>query len=233
MRPLPQWHQLNTARREREQQYLAAPPYFALERHYCNTDHEFIAIGILHYTGRRSRKIHAFRVRLEYPRQFPGKPQHAFDHQEIFTTGANGHLLGNHELCLTLPERGEFSINTETLTEEVLGASLVWFHKRLLFERTGRWPGPAERHGINAISDLLVERGIVKDATVMSDWLIAHATTQKGRWREPDVYAPCPCGSSKALRFCHEDDISPVFRRLRRMPHDCDLTHLLDQKEEP
>jgi hypothetical protein len=170
------------------------------------------------------------RIRLEFPDTFPKRAPRVFDHDQIFKPGADGHLLGSHELCTTLTERGEFALGTDGLTEEVLSAALVWFHKRRLYERTGRWPGPAERHGINAVIDLLVERRIARDADTISAWLVAHAGTPDGRPTRPDVYAPCPCGSGKVLKFCHRDDLQLVFSRLAHLPAGYLLKNLLDTK---
>jgi hypothetical protein len=228
MKSAPQWYDFAPSRLAREREYLASLPYFALER--TTAVPGFIATGIIHFLGHRSGRIRALRIRLEYPRFFPKKPPRVFDQDEIFPTGADGHLLSNYELCLTLPERGEFSVNTETLTTEVLGASLIWFHKRLLYERTGTWPGPAERHGINAFLDLLVDKGIVTHTGSMSTWLQQHATSPQGSIKAPDAYAPCPCGSGKRLKFCHHDDLAPLVERLARTPKDRQLKDVLGTK---
>lgn len=231
MRRAPQWYQLAPSRLERELRYLAAVPYFDLDRTYEDTVGWFTALGSLHFTGRRSGKRHTMRCRLEYPRQFPKTPQHVFDHDEIFVPGADGHLFSNHELCLTLPEREEFSLRTEDLTQQVLGAALVWFHKRLLYERGRLWPGAAERHGIGAVIDLLVERDIARDAAQLTAWLEANAATPSGRVCQHNPYAPCPCGSGKALRFCHSAELKPLFNRLAPF-HRERLKDILDLKTE-
>ncbi len=230
MRPPLQWYQIAASRLERERSYLASLAFFALKRTYCDQTSNFIAIGILHYVGQRSGKTHTMTVRLEYPRGFPKKAQYVFDHDRMFAVGSAGHLLGNHELCLTLTERGEFSLGSETLTEEVLGATLVWFHKRLIFERSGEWPGPAERHGINAVLDLLVERHTVCDIASIRTWLQRYAVAPSGRPTAPDLYAPCPCGSGNRLKFCHREELKPLFDRLSRVPADRQLSQLLDVK---
>jgi hypothetical protein len=218
MREPPQWYQLSAVRLAGERATLAGLPYFTLERVYYDLTAKFAGIGTMHFFGGRSRKLHKVRVRLEYPSDFPKRTQRVFDHDEVFKTGANGHLLTSHEMCLTFSERGEFAIGTERLTEEVIGAALVWFHKRLLFERTGTWPGPAERHGIAALLDLLVERRVAGDANAISNWLFQHAASSDGRPQKPDVYAPCPCGSGKPLKFCHHDELRPLFKWLARVP---------------
>ena len=92
----------------------------------------------------------------------------------------------------------------------------------LIFDRTGKWPGVAEKHGIDAVIDLLVERHVINDVTIISTWLHQHATIN-GRPCNPDIYAPCPCGSGKRLKFCHRDDLQPLFKR---------LMHILDLKKQ-
>lgn len=108
---------------------------------------------------------------------------------------------------MTLPDRNEFSTGTDHLTEEVLGASLLWFRKRLLYERGLGWPGQAERHGSGAIFDLIAERLGLTDAEPIIIWMKQHAATPSGRLIGPDVYAACPCGSRKSARFCHPDEL--------------------------
>ena len=231
MRTAPQWHQLSADRSARERRRLAELPYFKLETTNIDKALKFIAIGMLHFTGARSGAHQQFRVRLEYPARFPHVPPRMFDHDRRFTPSLDGHLFSTYEICLTLPERHEFSVGLDDLTEEVLGATLIWFHKRLIFDSTKQWPGPAERHGINAVIDLLVERQVVADATAISRWVMSHATAPTGTPGKPDLYAPCPCGSCKRLKFCHRDELQPVFARLAQLPGDCRLAAALDLKE--
>jgi hypothetical protein len=219
MRNAPHWHQLSTARAASERERLANAPYFTLER--VMAERRFTAIGTLHFK-RGCGKDYRFRIRLEYPRHYPKTPPQVFDHDHVFTFTLDGHLFSTHEICLTLPERGEFTTISEHLTHEVLSATLIWCHKRLIFDRTGKWPGVAEKHGIDAVIDLLVERHVINDVTIISTWLHQHATIN-GRPCNPDIYAPCPCGSGKRLKFCHRDDLQPLFKR---------LMHILDLKKQ-
>jgi hypothetical protein len=229
MRTTRHWYELSTAHRERERHQLAVLPYFTLDRTSINDERRFTAIGTLHFTGRRSGKQHEFRIRLEYPPHFPKETPRVFDHDKRFTTSLDGHLFSTHEICLTLPERSEFSTGSDELTHEVLGATLIWFQKRLIFDRTVHWPGPAEPHGINAVIDLLVERHVA-DAITISAWLLTHARTPAGHLAQPDLYAPCPCGSGKRLKFCHRDDLQLIFNRIAHFPTTYQLTEVLEIK---
>lgn len=219
MRSIPHWHHLSHTRAASETERLKNAPYFTLER--LTTEERFTAVGTLRFR-RRCGKDYTFRVRLEYPRWYPKDPPLVFDHDKVFTPTLDGHLFTTHEICVTLTERGEFTKISEQLTHEVLTATLVWYHKRLIFDRTGRWPGLAEKHGLDAVIDLLIERDIIPDATTMSNWLTQH-TIANGTFRAPDIYAPCPCGSGKRLKFCHRDDLQPFFKR---------LTNLFDPKHQ-
>jgi hypothetical protein len=231
MRPARHWYELSSARRDRERHQLANIPYFTLERTTTNANRIFLAIGTLHFIARRSGKEHGFRIRLAYPSRFPQEPPRVYDHDKRFTPTLDGHQFRTHELCLTMNERGEFATGSDRLTQEVLGATLIWFHKRLIFDRTKQWPGLAEKHGINAVIDLLVERRVVTDATAISDWLLSHASTPAGSLRAPDIYALCPCGSGKRLKFCHRDDLQLIFNRLAVFPTDWKLADVLGRKD--
>jgi hypothetical protein len=208
-------------------------PYFRLERAGIDKNGAFTVIGVLHYTGRRSRKEDALGIQIVYPRAFPRQCQRLYDHDRVLRVDPDGHLFGDHELCLTLVEREEFPLGTADLTAHVLGAALVWWRKRVTYDRTTQWPGPAERHGINSVIDLLVEPRVAPDATTLSGWLLAHATTAGGYARVPDRYAPCPCGSGKATKFCHNDALRPLVQRLKTFAPTFPLVRGLDFKLEP
>ena len=227
-----QWHELSPARLHRERELLNALPYFRLERAGVDKGGSFTARGVLHYVGHRSGKEDALRISVAYPSTFPRRIQRLYDHDKILTIDVDGHLFGQHEICITLPEREEFTLGTPDLTAHVLSAALLWWRKRVVYDRTRTWPGPAERHGINAVIDLLVERHVAPDATTLSAWLLANATTEQGFARVPDRYAPCPCGSGKATKFCHDDALRPLIRRLKTFTPTIPLLRGLDLKLE-
>lgn len=226
-----QWHVLSSTRRKYEEELVKSIPCFAHERTYVTKTNHLAAIGQLHYNAHRTGKEHHLRIRLEYPADFPRSAPHVFDHDHVLRTGNDGHLLHTHELCLTLAARGEFTLNSPTLTAEVLGAALVWFRKREIYNKNGDWPGQAERHGLYADIDLLVERGIITDEQTMTDWLMRHATTPSGQLTSPDRYAQCPCGSGKRVRFCHKDDLNQLFKRLDRIQNEHSLANVLGSKD--
>ena len=219
MRALPQWYMLSSQRLAYERELLGTLPYFRLEDSYFDGAEQFIAVGRLIHVAPRSGKREAFRVRLEYPRNFPGLPQQVYDHDKRFQMGQEGHLFDGHMLCLTLPERNEFSLGSKTLTEEVLGAALIWFHKRSIFERTKKWPGPAERHGRLAKLDFLMEAAGLQDNPQALAWgqdLYERASGEAERV-EIRLYGPCPCGSERKLKFCHCEQLRGMAKLLQEV----------------
>ena len=216
MKPALHWHEFAPSRLARERTILASLPYFTRERTYFD-ERYFKGVGTVHHRGTRSGRLYELRIMMEYPRNFPRTLPRVFDHDHVFEPSLDGHLFSTHEICLTLPERNEFNTTSDYLTEEILSATLIWFHKRRLFERNRVWPGPAERHGVHAVIDLLIEQQMITDEETILAWLRAHACGSAGNYRAPDRYAPCPCGSEKALKFCHEESLKPLFARLSRI----------------
>jgi hypothetical protein len=213
------WYRISRERLAFERSVLRRLSYFNLETEFFDSLKRLIVIGTLTYSRQRSGRIERFRIRLEYPHNFPRHAQLVYDHDEVFQPGKDGHLP-DHRLCLTLPERGEFPTGSEMLTEEVLGATLVWFDKRLIYERNGgTWPGPYERHGAFAKIDLFIEQaGLSRNQSALNwvDETLKSAGT-KGRYFEIDVYSPCPCGIGEKLKFCHFGELRPLTKLLREL----------------
>jgi len=197
---------------------LRSLPYFKFAHEYFRNQ-LWIVVGTLRFTWERSQKEENFKIRIEYPDRFPNELPSAFDHERVFVMGVDdGHLFWNHALCLTYPQRGEFSLGSDCLIEEVLGASLVWFNKRLIFERNGLkdWPGPAEKHGVLANIDLQIERAGLSGSSRVANWLNQlWDDARKGkRILLLDPYQSCPCGSEKKLKFCHGEYLQPIVKLL-------------------
>jgi len=207
MRKIPPWHRLSPRRLETERLILQSLPYFRFENETFGDLNEYLVMGVLSFRQPRSGKIEEFQIRVSYPHRFPAVAHAVFDHEKRFEVCKHGHLFSNCQLCLALPDRKAFSLGTESLTEEVLGASLVWFDKRLLFEANGRiqWPGIDEKHGAEAKVDFILESaGLLQNEAVVQ-W--AYAAYQlailESRFEQIERYGPCPCGSGRKLKFCH------------------------------
>lgn len=196
-----QWHDGAPQRIQEELARLDGIPYFQREHYSLGNARELIVVGVLSNKLAHGRIDH-FRVRLEYPDTFPGQAPRIFDHDRIFEPSADGHLFSTGELCLTFPEREEFGLGKPDLSREVLGASLIWFHKRCIFERNGRkkWPGITEPHGWAAahIVLLLDQSGLLRNAFFL-EWVVWVMKSHES----PRPAGLCPCNSGRIFIQCH------------------------------
>jgi hypothetical protein len=131
-----------------------------------------------------------------------------FDCENQFQPSAKGHQFLDHRLCLSFPPRQEFTLGSESLSGEVLGASLIWLDKRFIFERTTEWPGEAEEHGWSRpLGQLLLEdakRSADLSLKAWTDWVVEELVT-------PKYDGGCPCCSGKAFWLCHRKLALLVF----------------------
>lgn len=214
------WHVRNPKLLAVERSIWQEVPYFLFEQESIDQEHRVVVVGLLEHRRPRSGKWERLRIRLEYPQNFPWAIQVVYDHDRRLTPGADGHLLEGHRLCLAFEPRQEFSLGSSRLTEEVLGASLVWLDKRGIFDRTRKWPGTAERHGNLALVDLALERAGLAGSPPAVEW----AERLYDRWLkerrpvEADIYDLCPCGSGAKLKFCHREPLRILLRALGRQP---------------
>jgi hypothetical protein len=145
-------------------------------------------------------RVQFLKVRIEYPRPYPRREPHVFDDEQRFIPSARGHQFKDYSLCLSFPERREFTLDSEVLSQEVLQASLIWLDKRHIFERTTKWPGEAEEHNWSGpYRELLTEevrRCKSSSVSVWADWVIAELVA-------PNSEAGCPCLSGRPFVRCH------------------------------
>ena len=197
-------------RLRQEQGILSKIPFFAKSEE-STQGNQYVVSGDLSFERRYASKPEIFRIRIEYPFNFPKAEQLVFDANRRFSPGTKGHMFIDHGLCLSLPEREEFSINTDDLTSEVLGASLVWFHKRLIYERLKRWPGE-EYHGIEPRLEILLARAGLWGLTGIEKWMSDMVKNHREGPAIIDPYSRCPCNGLQALKFCHWEVLRRFFR---------------------
>lgn len=187
------------ARVNRELEQLRTHSYFHLDNHRIN-DGLLQLEGRLALTQQETGRVQSLAIRMEYPAEYPWEIPTVFDRAKQFQPSAKGHQFPNYRLCLSFPPRQEFTVGSESLSSEVLGASLIWMDKRFIFERTTKWPGDAEDHGWAApLRRLLVEEANKSGAIslkVWIDWVIEELVT-------PNFHGSCPCCSGRLFRLCH------------------------------
>jgi hypothetical protein len=156
--------------------------------------------GNLAVTQQETGRVQSMAIRMDYPADYPWDVPSVFDRDRQFQPSARGHQFPDYRLCLSFPPRQEFTIGSESLSGEVLGASLIWLDKRFIFERTTKWPGEAEEHGWAVpLRQLLIEEANRSGAVslkVWIKWVIEELAT-------PNYHGGCPCCSGRLFRLCH------------------------------
>lgn len=182
--------------------------------------------GRLHVTGElSSRQMETGRIqtmvaRMEYPVGYPWAVPMVFDEEKRFTPSADGHLFPDHRLCLSFPPREEFSVGSEALGAEVLGAALIWMDKRFIFDRLREWPGDAEEHGWSGPLRRLVAEEANRSGSlslkVWTTWALQELITPNYRGR-------CPCCSGRPFLLCHSGLAKHLFGYLFITQHEREL----------
>jgi hypothetical protein len=187
------------ARIELELSRLGRPGFFSPESHSAHQG-SLRVLGRIGLTFQATGRVEEMDVRLEYPKEYPWEVPSAFDEKKQFQPSAAGHQFPTHKLCLSFPGREEFTLGSEDLAVEVMGASLIWLDKRFIFERTKVWPGEAEEHGwARPFRKLLIEeanRSKNDCLKAWTDWIVAGFAV-------PRYDAGCPCCSGRMFCHCH------------------------------
>jgi hypothetical protein len=189
------------------------------------TTHSFVGdllqvFGTISVTETVSGRVQSLYIRMEYPSSYPRSVPQVFDHEKVFTPSTAGHQFSNHRLCLSFPLREEFTRDSDGLSTEILGASLIWLDKRSIFERTTKWPGDAEDHSwTGPLRDLLREE-VKKDRNpwigAWTDWIIAELIVPNYRDR-------CPCQSGRVFALCHARLLNLASEYLLHSIHEREL----------
>lgn len=193
---------------DEEKSRLLKLGFFQIEE-LMTLDGRLQVIGKIGSQRPETGKHQSMTVRVEYPAYYPSEVPEVFDHLKTFRPSADGHLFSNHKLCLTFPDRNEFSTRAQALSVEVLGAALLWLDKRMIFERTGCWPGEAEPHGyVKPLRQLLLEEAVRSRNPYLNAWTY---------WLVdclivPEPFAGCPCCSGIKFIQCHTELFRLTYR---------------------
>lgn len=168
-------------------------------------------IGTISVKQPETGRVQSLSIRIEYPRPYPRAMPRVIDHEKHFAPSANGHQFNDYSLCLSFPKREEFTFGSEELSQQVLGASLIWLDKRNIFERGEPWPGEVEEHGWSApLRELLreeVRRSQNRWISAWTDWILAELII-------PNYAEKCPCLSGKMFARCHFRLLNLAFEYL-------------------
>src|SRR5581483_4093054 len=76
-------------------------------------------IGTISVKQPETGRVQSLRIRIEYPRPYPRAVPQVFDHEKHFIPSAKGHQFNDYSLCLSYPQRQEFTLGSEELSQQV------------------------------------------------------------------------------------------------------------------
>lgn len=150
------------------------------------------------------------------------QPDHPASEPLVFETGGrfvrddDHHIGGDGRCCLWLPPLSKWDSERPQALCEFLDEVAVFFDRQLIFEATGRWPGPSWEHGPPGYWQFIVE-SLGKEE--VADTFLVGLKMGRG-----DI---CPCGSGRRFKRCH----LPQFDTLRYRIDPFELKRVLEWRE--
>lgn len=119
-------------------------------------------------------------------------------HRDVWQNGRDSHIEHHWRLCLYVPGESQIDLRLPNSLERVFEAVHLFLIRERMYQRdlareseTGvpaKWPGPDRAHGVMGLWEAVRERGGM------------------------DEDEPCICGSGRAFRSCHSNEIALIDR---------------------
>ena len=146
-------------------------------------------------------------VRIDIPPTYPHGVPIAYALNGRFPMDPDGHVLEGGQLCMWLHELQPLDFIYRDVLTTYVDHVVLFLHRALIYEQTGRWPGPAWAHGYNAYVDYLVEAlGSVQNVEIFRLTLLSETVRKRNE--------PCICGSGKKYKACHQRAVDGIKHRL-------------------
>jgi hypothetical protein len=151
-------------------------------------------------------------VRIELPRGYPAVEPVAFDAASRFPREADAHIHADGSCCLWLPWDSAWDPRDAAGIIAFIDHVVEFFYKQLVFEANGhtKWPGAARGHGRLGFAEFVCE------ALSIEKSFLPRFLPVLADWRGFDRYQLCPCGAPAKFRWCHEQPVVSLFRRVGR-----------------
>lgn len=151
-------------------------------------------------------------TRIVAPHGYPDEEPTAFDVAERFPRAPDAHMNPDGSCCLWLGWDSGWDGRQPDAILTFIDQLVVFLHKQLLYEATGRkrWPGDARGHAQDGYKEYVAEVLSIAPA------LLPGFLPLLAAWSDADKYLLCPCGSRRKLQWCHAEAVEGLFRRVGR-----------------
>jgi len=154
-------------------------------------------------------------TKLAFPRDYPHSEPAAYDAARRFNAHAgkdikDRHLSAGGKCCLWLPPRSPWSADDPSALRGFLDQLVIFWDRQLIYDDTGKWPGPAYDHDVRGYIEFIAEHlgGDTKLAGELAPLVLRRSSV--GRNQE------CPCGSHRKFKRCHLWTVEEIRRQVAR-----------------
>lgn len=151
-------------------------------------------------------------LRVEFPTDYPDSEPVAFDSSGRFKpapgkTLADRHIFTGGQFCLWLPPTTRWNKDDDRALVKFLDEVVVFVDRQLIYDITGKWPGPHYDHGDNGFKEYIVER---LGSAELFETLRPVLSSERSVGRND----PCPCGRSVKYKKCHFEILAKLEREV-------------------
>ncbi|HEV7343311.1 MAG TPA: hypothetical protein VGN68_16930 [Sphingopyxis sp.] len=151
-------------------------------------------------------------VRIELSSAYPRIEPRVFETDGRIARDPDHHINGEGDCCVTVWENWLVTAGSTSFSAYLRGPLREYFLGQFWFENTGSWPFGERAHGMSGLEEAYAEAlgipNVRKDLLYLLRFL--RQQRSKGHW-------PCPCGSGRRVRNCHQNDLSAQRQRIK--PH--------------
>lgn len=206
VKPRP-WYERGRGARSEHDRALVARFYPGLEFRIDDVRQKAILEGTITLVEEDCGVRTRIASRIEFPATYPKSEPEAFETGGRFERIPKRHIDPNGKCCLWLPPRSPWDPEDQDALRRFLDELAVFFHRQLVFDVTGTWPGREWDHGDNGYLEYLLEE-LGGDPALLDALTRAVPLSSGGR------NAPCPCGSGRKYKRCHLNRVETLAHRL-------------------
>ena len=150
---------------------------------------------------------------LKFPWSYPDCEPVAFDAQKRFKAWPDRRIEDRHLnqegwCCLWLPPCSPWDANDPVALRAFLDQLVVFYHRQLIYDATGIWPGQAYGHGRDGYVEFIRER--LGGEAGLAELLVPIITRQVTIGRNDR----CACGEDRKFKYCHLQVVEDFRRQI-------------------
>jgi hypothetical protein len=150
-----------------------------------------------------------FEVRLEVDPCYPSVEPRVTETAGRLPHLSDRHINADGRCCLVVWEQWLVQAEDTSFAGFLAGPLRQFFLSQSLFEKTGEWRFGERAHGTAGILEAYAEVLGVKQKqhALISRLELLSKPWPKGHW-------PCPCGSGRIIRKCHQEELWSLHQRV-------------------